>query len=42
MNPLKPNSYAITDGPSRAGARAMFKCQSLHVDSIACGGLGGR
>src|SRR5579859_3563206 len=25
MNPLKPNSHALTDGPSRAGARAMFK-----------------
>ena len=24
-NPLKPRSGAITDGPSRAGARAMFK-----------------
>jgi dihydroxy-acid dehydratase len=34
MNPLKPNSYAITDGPSRAGARAMFKAVGFTDDDL--------
>jgi dihydroxy-acid dehydratase len=34
MNPLKPNSHAITDGPSRAGARAMFKAVGFTDDDL--------
>ena len=34
MNPLKPNSHIITDGPSRAGARAMFKAVGFTDDDL--------
>src|SRR5438552_18824458 len=34
MNPLKPNSSAITDGPSRAGARAMFKAVGFTDEDL--------
>jgi dihydroxy-acid dehydratase len=34
MNPLKPNSHALTDGPSRAGARAMFKAVGFTDEDL--------
>src|SRR3982750_3716144 len=34
MNPLKTNSSALTDGPSRAGARAMFKAVGFTDDDL--------
>ncbi len=34
MNPLKSHSQAITDGPSRAGARAMFKAVGFTDDDL--------
>jgi dihydroxy-acid dehydratase len=34
MNPLKSNSHVITDGPSRAGARAMFKAVGFTDDDL--------
>jgi dihydroxy-acid dehydratase len=34
MNPLKANSATLTDGPSRAGARAMFKAVGFTDDDL--------
>ena len=34
MNTLKPNSHTLTDGPSRAGARAMFKAVGFTDDDL--------
>ena len=34
MNPLKTHSQALTDGPSRAGARAMFKAVGFTDDDL--------
>ncbi len=34
MNPLKTHSHAITDGPSRAGARAMFKAVGFTDEDL--------
>jgi dihydroxy-acid dehydratase len=34
MNPLKTHSQAITDGPSRAGARAMFKAVGFTDEDL--------
>jgi dihydroxy-acid dehydratase len=34
MNPLKPNSHALTDGPSRAGTRAMFKAVGFTDEDL--------
>src|SRR5437588_10502160 len=34
MNPLKPNSHALTEGPSRAGARAMFKAVGFTDEDL--------
>jgi len=34
-NPLKPRSAAVTDGPSRAGARSMFKAVGFSDEDLS-------